>query len=188
MPSSKFMELVKEIQENDKEFTLSPRELLDEFDCVKRTKWNVVRIDKFLEDNKLETIPNYTDSWIDDKIILKHKKKAKSKKENDPIQRIKLLPAANLEPTYVSREAKLNEAITLMMLNNFSQLPVMNGPRTVVGAITWETIGYGITNRSESDSVKDYIINDVAILDYNTPLLDAVSVIIDKEFALVRNK
>jgi hypothetical protein len=66
-----------------------------------------VRIDNFLEDNKLETIPNYTDNWMDGEITLKHKKKAKNKKENDPIQRIKLLPAANKEPISISRDAQL---------------------------------------------------------------------------------
>lgn len=186
MPTEKFLELVKEIQENDKEFKTTPREILDEFGCVKRTKWNLVRIDNFLEENKLETIPNYTDSWIDGEITLKHKKKAKNKKENDPIQRIKLLPAANKEPISISRDAKLREAITLMMIHNYSQLPVMSGPRTVIGAITWETVGYGITSGSKSDNVKDYLKKEILILDYETPILDSVSRIIDNEFALVR--
>ena len=186
MATEKFLELVKEIQENDKEFKITPRELLDEFGCVKRTKWNLVRIDNFLEENKLETIPDYTNSWIDGEITLRHKKKAKSKKENDPIQRIKLLPAANKEPLSVSRDAKLSEAITLMMLNNYSQLPVMNSPRNVIGVVTWESIGYGITNGSKSDKVKDYLKTDIVILDYETPILDAVSKIIKNEFALVK--
>jgi predicted transcriptional regulator len=174
MPSGKFLKLVKEIQENDKEFKMTPRQLLAEFGCEKRTKWNLVRIDNFIEENKLETIPNYTDNWIDGEVILKHKKKAKNKKENDPIQRIKLLPAANREPISVSRDTKLLEAITLMMLHNYSQLPVMNGPRNVIGAITWETVGYGITNGSKSDNVKDYLKREILILDYEAPILDSV--------------
>ena len=66
---------VLEIQENEKEFTITPRELLHAFHCEKRTKWNVARINQFLEENKLVTIPNYTSSWIDGEITLKHKKK-----------------------------------------------------------------------------------------------------------------
>jgi predicted transcriptional regulator len=186
MVSEQFKELVKEIQENDKEFKMTPRELLDAFGCVKRTSGNLVRIEKFLEENKLKTIPDYTDGWIDGEIILKHKKKAKSKKGNDPIQRIKLLPAANRVPISIPRDAKLSEAITLMMLHNYSQLPVMNSPRNVIGVITWETIGYGITNGSKSDNAKDYLKNEIVILDYEAPILDAVSKIIDNEFALVK--
>ncbi|MGZ3918312.1 MAG: CBS domain-containing protein, partial [Flavisolibacter sp.] len=119
-------------------------------------------------------------------VFLKHQKKAKSKQATDPIQRIQLLQAANQQPISVSRDAKLNEAITLMMLHNYSQLPVMNGPRNVVGAITWESIGYGLVNGCTSEDVKDYLINDLSVLDYNTPLLDAISVIIKKEFVLVQ--
>ncbi|NOR44523.1 MAG: CBS domain-containing protein [Candidatus Delongbacteria bacterium] len=186
MVTDKFLELVTEIKENDKEFTMTPRELLDSFGVYKRTKWNLVRIDKFLEENKLETVPNYTGGWIDGEIVIKHKKKAKSKQENDPIQRIKLLSAANKVPITVSRDAKLNEAITLMMLHNYSQLPVMNSPRNVIGVITWEKIGYGITNGIESENIADSLEKEVAILDYETPILDAVNKIIENEFVLVK--
>lgn len=41
MPTKKFLEVIKEIQENDKEFQITPRELLEEFECEKRTKWNL---------------------------------------------------------------------------------------------------------------------------------------------------
>ncbi len=179
-------ELVIEIQEKDKEFQITPRELLEAFGCVKRTKGNVARIDTFLDKKKLITEPNYTDSWVDTIITLKHKKKAKAKKENDSIQRLKLLAAANRVPVTVTANSSLREAITLMMLNNFSQLPVMNGSRQVAGVITWEKIGYGITNGLESEFVKDYLHTDVVILDYETPLLDAVTRIIKNDFALVK--
>lgn len=186
MDKEKLSEIVKEIQETDKEFKITPRKLLHALSCEKRTKWNLVRIDDYLEKNKLITVPDYTSSWIDGEIILKHKKKAKSKNVKDPIQRIKLLSAANKEPVSISRDAKLSEAITLMMMNNYSQLPVMNGTRKVLGVITWETIGCGITNGNESKLVKDYIKKEMEILDYETPLLNAISKIIENDFALVR--
>ena len=187
MVKESFLELVTEIQTNDnKEFTISPRELLEAFDCAKRTKWNVARIDQFLEDQKLETEPNYTDSWVDSEIILRHKKRAKSKKENDPVQRVKILPAANKEPISVSRDASLSEAITLMMLHNYSQLPIMSGARNVIGAITWQTIGSGIANGIKSEHVKDYLKKEIVILDYETPILDSISRVIANEFALIK--
>ncbi|HFS66939.1 MAG TPA: CBS domain-containing protein [Flavobacteriia bacterium] len=186
MATEKFLELVKEIKENDKEFSITPRELLNSLGCEKRTKWNVVRVNNFLERHKLETYPNYIDSWIDGNIKLKHKKKAKSKQESDPIQRIKLLSSANNKPISLPRDAKLKEAITLMMLHNYSQIPLINGERDVIGVVTWERIGYGITNGHKSEDAKDYMIADVSILDYETPILDAVSIIIENEFSLIR--
>jgi predicted transcriptional regulator len=185
MKKEEFLKIVKEIQENDIEFRITARDLLSAFGCEKRTKGNVVRLDEFLDKHKLITEPDYTNSWIDSEIILKHKKKAKSKKEIDPIQRLKLLAAANLTPISINRDASLKEAITLMMLNNYSQLPVMNG-RTVSGVITWETIGHGITNGCSSEHVIDYTKKEVEILDYELPLLDAVKKIINNEFALVK--
>jgi len=186
MISEKFKEIVREIKETDREFEVTPRELLWFFYFEKRTKGNRFWVNKFLNDNQLEVFPDYTTSWIDEKIILRHKKRAKSRKNNEPIQRIQLLDSANKPPITVSREAKLKEAMTLMMMHNFSQLPVLTGTRTVHGVITWETIGYGLTNNCGSELVKDFISNDITILDYETPLLDAISIIIKKEFVLVQ--
>lgn len=184
--NEKLKEIVKEIKENDKEFVITPRELLWYFYFEKRTKGNRLWINKFLNDNQLEVVPDYTLCWIDDKITLKHKKRAKSKKIHDPIQRIKLLDAANRPPISVSRDSELKEAMTLMMMHNYSQLPVMTGTRTVQGVITWETIGYGLTNGSDSKQVKDFISNDISIIDYNTPLLDAILIVLEKDFVLVQ--
>lgn len=186
MITDKLKEIVKDIQENDKEFEMSPRDLLWLFYYEKRTKGNRFWINKYLEDNQLEVVPDYTSSWIDGKITLKHKKRATSKKNHDPIQRIRLLDAANRPPISVSRDSKLKEALTLMMLHNYSQLPVMTGERTVQGVITWETIGYGLTNGCESDLVRDFISNEIPIVAYDTPLLKAISTIIQKDFVLIR--
>jgi CBS domain containing-hemolysin-like protein len=72
-----------------------------------------------------------------------------------------------------------------MMMHNYSQLPVMNGPRNVVGYVSWETIGYALTNGQNSPEIKYYTNSDVTKLSYETPLLDAISTIIEKGFVLV---
>jgi len=177
---------IKEIKENDKEFSLTPRELINAFGCEKRTSGNRSYINKFLQENLLETEPDYINAWIDGEILLRHKKKAKSKSGADPIQRIKILPAANKEPITIKRDTSIKEAVTLMMLNNFSQLPVVSGPKTPVGFISWETIGHGLTNGTVSDKISDFMSRDIEILDYETPLLEAIAVIIKKEFAIVQ--
>lgn len=183
-----FKEIIKEIQENGKEFKMSPREFLSYFHCEKRTKGNKGRIDNFLEANNLETVPNYVNVWIDGEVTLKHKPKAKSKSASDPIQRINILPSANKPPVTIHKDAKLSDAITIMMMHNYSQLPVMNTLRSIAGAITWETIGYGITNGKGSEYVRDFIETDVTILKLNTPLLEAIKTVISKEFVLVQRK
>lgn len=185
MQKEEFKELVKEIKENDKEFVITARELLNFFYCEKRTSGNVAYINRFLEDNQLETEPNYVNSWIDGEITLKHKKKAITKNGIDPIQRIKLLPSSNNEPISINKDAKLKEAITLMMMHNYSQLPVMNHPKNVVGYISWDTIGRALTNGINSEDIREYINTDITVLSYETPLLEAISIVIEKEFVLV---
>lgn len=184
-----FLEIVKEIQENrDKEFEMSPRDFLSYFHCEKRTKGNNARIDNFLTNNNLETEPHYSSAWIDGKIKLKHKARARSKSNNDPILRINILPSANKPPITINRDSKLSDAITLMMMHNFSQLPVMSNPRSVAGLITWDTIGIGITNGNDSKEVKDFLKSNVVILDLDTPLLMAIKTVINEEIVLVQKK
>jgi predicted transcriptional regulator len=185
MAKEEFLELVKEIKENDKTFEITPRELLNFFYFEKRTSGNVAHINRFLNENLLETEPNFVNNWIDGNIILKHKKKAITKNGVDSIQRIKLLPSSNKEPISITKEATLKEAITLMMMHNYSQLPVMNGTRNVFGFVSWETIGCGISNGLISNEIKDYVDQDITLLNYETPLLEAISIIIKKEFVLV---
>ena len=183
-----FKEIVEEIRENEKEFNFTPREIIAFFNCIKRTKGNSARIDDYLDAQNLVTIPDYKNHYIDGEIKLKHKEKAKSRSKTDPIQRISLLPSANKAPITVPRDAKLNEAQTLMMINGYSQLPVMSNPRTVAGFVTWETIGMSLTNGISSVDVKDFLTTDFTILEYNTPLLEAIKTVLEKEYVLVRKK
>lgn len=184
-----FLEIVKEIQENrDKEFEMSPRDFLSYFHCEKRTKGNNARIDNFLTSKNLETNPHYSSIWIDGTIKLKHKARARSKSENDPILRISILPSANKPPITINRDAKISDAITLMMMHNYSQLPVMSNPKTVAGIITWETLGIGTTNGNLSKEVKDFIKPKITILELDTPLLEAIKTVISEEVVLVQKK
>lgn len=183
-----FKEIIKEIKEHEKQFKMSPRDFLTYFNCSKRTKGNTGRIDSYLQQHNLETEPNYTNVYIDGELILKHKAKATSKTEADPIQRINILPSANKTPIGVNRDAKLSDAITLMMMYNYSQLPVFSNPRSVAGFISWESIGAAITNGISSDDVKDYLTYDLTIVPYDIPLLEAIKTVIEKEFVLVQKQ
>jgi predicted transcriptional regulator len=183
-----FKEVIHEIQENNKEFKMSPRDFLGYFHFSKRTKGNTGKIDVFLESKAIETIPNYKNVWIDGELTLKHKPKAKSKTESDPIQRINILPSANRSPVTITRDAKLNDAITKMMMHNYSQLPVLSNPKSIVGFITWESIGYAITNGITSEDAKDYLDLEYTILEYETPLLKAIKTVIEKEYVIVQKK
>lgn len=184
-----FLEIVKEIQVNkNKEFEMSPRDFLSYFHYKKRTKDNNARIDNFLSSNNLETIPHYATIGIDGCIKLKHKAKAKSKSDSDPILQINILPSANKPPITINRDSKLSDAIKLMIMHNYSQLPVMNNPKSVAGLISWGTIGIGITNGNTSKEVKDFIKSEVVILELDTPFQEAIKTVMKEKIVLVQRK
>lgn len=57
--------------------------------------------------------------------------------------RIRQLPSADIASslTWVGPDDDLRRATTLMGLNNFSQLPILDADRRLRGAVSWETIG-----------------------------------------------
>src|SRR5262249_15230298 len=57
-----------------------------------------------------------------------------------PAFRVSKLAAANRAPVSVQPDSTITEAVTLMMANDFSQLPVISGERNVRGVVTWRSI------------------------------------------------
>ena len=83
------------------------------------------------------------------------------------------------------RSDSLDKAITLMMMNNYSQLPVMNGARKIVGYISWETIGEARSKGIDSDDVKDYKRDGIKVFKRDTPLMMAIREIYKNDFIVV---
>ena len=59
----------------------------------------------------------------------------------DPTYRIGRLPAANQVLTAVKLDESINLAVTLMLKNDYSQLPIMHSERDLKGIISWSSIG-----------------------------------------------
>jgi CBS domain-containing protein len=59
----------------------------------------------------------------------------------DSTYRIGKLDAANKPVLSVALNHSIEHAVTQMLVNGFSQLPVMQGERDVKGILTWESIG-----------------------------------------------
>ena len=186
MISDDLQQKIDEIKKSEKEYKITPRWLINSFGFENRTFGNRSIVSRFLEKNKVETDPDYTNAWIDGEIILRHKKKAKSERTTDPVQRIKMIPAANTVPVSIKTEATLVEATTLMRLHSYSQLPVISGQRLIYGYVSWETIGNGIANGINSDKVLPYTSTEISILNYEAPLLEAIKIVISREFAVVQ--
>jgi CBS domain-containing protein len=85
----------------------------------------------------------------------------------------------------VTPSASLNEAVTQMLMYDFSQVPVLSGERDLRGAVTWRSIavarqaGTEITLSDALIPARDY--------PYNTRLLDVLDVLLEEEFLFVRS-
>ena len=191
------MEIVQRIKKTGTSEKMTKREFIWLFDYYeKRTSGNVWRINEFLEKEKLTVIPGYQKGWIDDTIELKLKERAKIKNGNetalsetfDPINRLSLLKAASREPMSVKKESNIDKAYFKMWTNDFSQLPVMNDDREVLGIITWKSIAKGLIANKSSKCVKDFMIDEFTILDENKPLFNAIKQVINVGVVFVRDK
>src|SRR5947207_1706486 len=57
------------------------------------------------------------------------------------IPTLERLAAATNRPVTVQPNTPIDEAIALMLLHDYSQLPVISGDRTVKGMVSWRSIG-----------------------------------------------
>ncbi len=177
--------IAKTIKETNLPLKMTPRALINAVGYERRSPNACRMIDEFLESNDLEVVPHYLNEWVDNEIEVRPKEKATKRLREDPIKRLGLLKAANTKPIVVENSDNLQKAITLMMLNNYSQLPVLKGQRNIVGYISWESIGEAISKGVSSQLVKDYKRETVSTLKRNTPLLRAIHEVYKNDFIVV---
>lgn len=104
-----------------------------------------------------------------------------------PSHRLGRLKAANRKPESVAPTEILDVAVTVMLANDFSQLPVMQGDRTVKGMITWTSIGSRLALGKACQTVQD-CMEEHHELRYDASLFEAVRVIAEHECVLVRDR
>ena len=120
------------------------REFLSWFGAERRgyvIVWNIRRV---LKEVGLETKPDFEYAYIDGLVSFVAAGSVGTQSPTtgdvlegpvaDPTYRIGRLDSANKKPTSVPPDAALALAITLMLKNDFSQLPVMTTEREVKGA------------------------------------------------------
>lgn len=209
---SQLQQAAEQIHQNGKAKMVRVKDLLSWFQAQRRGVLVVREIRTALRRVKLVTVPDFEVAYIDQRIKLKavelaNKKAAVSKevvveaptgKDStyeavvggsvpDPAPRIGMLKAANTPPTTVTRDTEVSQAITLMLMNDYSQLPVMQGDRSVDGLISWRSIGRArIGEGKECKHVRD-CMEKAEIVSSDTHLFDAINIIAEKEVVVVRN-
>jgi CBS domain-containing protein len=101
------------------------------------------------------------------------------------------LTVGNLSPlngvTSVGPNSTFEEAITKMLLNDFSQLAVLSGPRNLRGAVTWRSIAHARHQKADA-SLADAVDHRVEVVDYDRDLFEVLPTLQQREFVFVRNE
>lgn len=104
----------------------------------------------------------------------------------DPVPRVRVLAAATSGVVHINPTAPLQDAVTKMLLNDFSQLPVING-RKFVGVISWKSIGARMVLRAPHGLVKD-CVEAAETISPDAPLLSAVDRVAADDYAVVQQR
>ena len=194
MPSKEFLDTVEEIRSTGKGRKMTKRDFIWLFDeYQKRTSGNVWHINEFLQKERLEVVPDYQVGWIDEEITLKEKDKTKIKKTGDdfndsfdPINRISVLKAASKLPISVLKEDSLEKAQHILWKHDFSQVPVMNDERNVLGILSWQGIAKGLITK-KTGTVKDFMTMDFTVLKHDTPLFEAIKEVMKSGVVFIKD-
>jgi len=179
------------------------RTLLSWFDAERRGYWISQKIRDDLKEAGLVTDPDFEIIYMDSEVQFKLSsppapvaQQSTEKVEipapevrepdSDPLPRIGLLKSANQPPVSTTADAELTQAATLMMVHDFSQLPVIQSERNVKGMISWKAIGQATAVGKSPKYVRDVMDSHVEVVPLDAPLFETVATIISKGVVLVK--
>jgi CBS domain-containing protein len=186
------------------------REFLSWFGAQRRGSLTVYRIRRELLEAKLRTEPDFESAYVDSFIEFKlepepsHEQKiplkvvelqasasislgmaAELSIYSDPTYRISKLEAANKKPVSVTPNTTLQEAVTIMLIRDFSQLPVMIGERDVKGVVSWTSIGARLSLGKKGSQASEFMDQHQEIR-ADSSLFQAIPIIVQHQYVLIR--
>lgn len=165
---------------------VTPRELINHFGYQRRSWGNCAYIVRVLAEKEIELSSDPYKEWIDAYITMSHKAVATTNVPADAVKRVQSMAAANHKPTFVDRNDSLEHAVTLMLQHDYSQLPVVSGgERTLIGYISWKTIGLSNWRGVKGDKVGDFMSDQITTIKRTETLLKAIEIVSQKEFVIV---
>lgn len=191
---SQLADIAKEMQEQLETGTkpagrsVTVRELLGWFGYARRGTVVVTRIRDVLAAVHLRTVPDFEQEYIDGSITIELDMEAPDiqRRREEPIVRIGVLENAHKEPTSVKPNDPLLKATTTMLINDFSQLPVMVGERDVKGMVTWRSIGSTLALGRNATEVR-HCMEEHREIAVDAPFFDTLDDIYEHGYVLVRD-
>ncbi len=210
-------EIAQSLTEGGPGESISVRELIGWFDALRRGV-NVNRtVRRALEQAGVVTVPDFESSHIDGSVVFSRpvpvpdvaNDAAEGGQEapDNLVAQVQAPPpafvgGAGVEPAYrVSRlldprrqlvsigpDASLEEAATIMLRHDYSQLPVMTNERNVRGVISWDTIGLAIVLGQPAPRFVRECMRACAEVRSTDSIFRVINQIIDSSYVLVRDE
>jgi CBS domain-containing protein len=173
------------------------RDFLAKWDAKRRGVWVVKTINKDLQRFGLETEPSFESGWIDGRITVRKIPNPGDTDTASPTPnagqppgdnqvnwlRVSSLESANIALTGVTRDDSLVKAQSLMIRNDYSQLPVLSGERNLEGAVSWESISTAMMHSDDID-LRSCIVPAI-LVDAEDDLLTLIPRVIDAGYVFV---
>ncbi|MFC9856775.1 MULTISPECIES: restriction system modified-DNA reader domain-containing protein [unclassified Streptomyces] len=198
----------RQLADAGKPLTLTVREIVGWWGAMRRGYLITKQIDAELANHSLTTLPDFEKVHFDSTVQLvttaqEEKDDAEEvvptsalvadappldlDDEDEPETGLTVgnLPSALSEVTSVPPDATYEQAITLMVINDYSQLPVISG-RNVRGAVTWKSIARA--RHAKPDATFSDAIITAREVSYDHDLIDILPALADSEFVLVRDQ
>lgn len=164
-----FLKKAREMAERDEPLVVSVRALLNQWGVSAREHRVSRHIEADLDNHGLATRPNFLKVALDDDVALVAVQSdlvvsASQTDVETPPEVLDVGPVPAAEQTAASQQeigltlgnltssartvvsvkatSTFAEAMTLMLINDYSQLPVLQGKRKCLGAVTWRSIAY----------------------------------------------
>ena len=212
-PFARLTQVREALDRGDAPPRITVRSFLGWFFAMRRGHWIVHDIRMQLERAGIVTVPDFESAYIDSEITFAiASAPAPAGEESsgnatvvadavlvtepepgivsigigDPTYRLTKLAAANRAPLWVAPDRPLTDAVTLMLANDYSQLPVMTNERTVKGIISWKSIGARWALERGGDAVRDFM-DDAFEIGADRSLFSALPTIVDQGYVLVRD-
>lgn len=192
---AKLAEISKQIKKGAKSPSVTARTFIGWCGAQRRSYSTVAFIRYYLKKNRLITKPDFQSVFIDSPISFQPAPKETltdgqppiiTDIKKDPTYRIGKLASANRRPVSVKPDSLISEAITLMLIYDYSQLPVMTSEREVKGVVSWTSIGSRLALGKNFTHVRDCMVPAYEI-SAETYLFAAIDDIVKHQYALIRD-
>ena len=180
----KLQEIARQISKGVTPSKVTVRKLLEWTGASRRGTWVNHSIRRALERAGLSAKPDFEWAYIDESTVFLAVGSDADKKDTITTYRIGALESANRKPVSVKPDSPLTEAFTIMLNNDYSQLPVMTTEREVKGGITWKSIAGRLLAAVRPDVVRDFI-EPAQVISSETSLFDAIGLISRHEYVIV---